>query len=205
MYILLDAGHGGLVNGKYVTAGKRSPKWEDLPQLFEGVQNRRIVARIKEKLSLRKIPFQDVVNSDNDIPLAGRVHKANEAYALNKSAIYVSIHADAMGDGLTHHDANGFSVWTSKGETKSDLLAEAVLIGLSASIKDRSKFRKDAADGDNDYEADFYVLHNTKCPAILCELGFMTNRQECEKMLQDEWVEQCAEGIVNGIVTFYTK
>ena len=27
--ILLDAGHGSIINGHYQTAGKRSPIWED--------------------------------------------------------------------------------------------------------------------------------------------------------------------------------
>ena len=36
---LLDPGHGGLdpETGKYVTSGKRSPKWEDGSQYFEGL------------------------------------------------------------------------------------------------------------------------------------------------------------------------
>ncbi len=70
-------------------------------------------------------------------------------------------------------------------------------------MKDRSNFRSDKSDGDGDYESDFFVLHKTKCPAILCELGFMTNRGECELMQTPEWIDQCAEGIVNGILNYY--
>ncbi|MCG9704983.1 hypothetical protein [Photobacterium damselae] len=33
---ILDAGHGGIINGQYQTAGKRSPIWSDGSQLFEG-------------------------------------------------------------------------------------------------------------------------------------------------------------------------
>ena len=36
---IFDPGHGGLVDGKYQTAGKRSPKFADGKVLFEGVNN----------------------------------------------------------------------------------------------------------------------------------------------------------------------
>jgi len=39
---LLDAGHGGLIDGKYTTAGKRSPIWDDDSVYYEGVGNRDI-------------------------------------------------------------------------------------------------------------------------------------------------------------------
>lgn len=201
--VLLDAGHGGMIDGHYVTPGKRSPKWTDLPQLFEGVQNRRIVAKIKELLVAKQIPFLDVVNSEKDISLNERVATANKMHRINKNALYVSIHADAHGNGSVDTDASGLSVWTSVGDTQSDPLAECVLLELSANIKD-NKFRLDKTDGDGDQEENFHVLKNTSCPAILCELGFMTNRKECEEMLTQEWVDVCAKSIVDGIIKFYS-
>ena len=43
---ILDNGHGGIIDGEYQTPGKRSPKWEDGTQLFEGEFNRAVVKRI---------------------------------------------------------------------------------------------------------------------------------------------------------------
>lgn len=205
MYVLIDPGHGGMINNVYQTAGKRSPKWADLPQLFEGVQNRKIANKLKELLKAANIPFMDVVDSESDVSLGERVRKANAAYKQHPDAVYISIHADAAGDGVNDHPAKGFSVWTSKGETKSDLLAEAILLELAASMAGRSTFRSEKSDGDSDYESDFFVLHKTNCPAVLCELGFMTNRKECEQMQKPEWIDQAAKGIYNGIIKFYTK
>ena len=42
---LLDAGHGGMIDGEYQTAGKRSPEFE-FGQYFEGVGNREIVKKM---------------------------------------------------------------------------------------------------------------------------------------------------------------
>ncbi|MBK8888090.1 MAG: hypothetical protein IPN46_16750 [Saprospiraceae bacterium] len=46
--VILDNGHGGVINGKYQTTGKRSPNW-DKGVLFEGMFNRWVVNRIIEK------------------------------------------------------------------------------------------------------------------------------------------------------------
>ncbi|MCK6649660.1 MAG: N-acetylmuramoyl-L-alanine amidase, partial [Bacteroidia bacterium] len=138
MFVLIDPGHGGMINGVYQTAGKRSPKWGDLPQLFEGVQNRKIAAKLKELLKASNIPFMDVVDSESDVSLGERVRKANAAFKQHPDAIYISIHADAAGDGVSNHPAKGFSIWTSKGESKSDRLAEAILLELAATMSGRS-------------------------------------------------------------------
>ena len=48
MIVILDAGHGGMIDGEYQTAGKRSPIWDDGSQYFEGVGNREIVSKLTE-------------------------------------------------------------------------------------------------------------------------------------------------------------
>ena len=205
IHVLLDAGHGGIVNGNYVTPGKRSPKWSDLPQLFEGVQNREIVSLIKIKLTALGIKFTDVVDSQNDISLKARVVKANSIYTKDKRGIYVSIHTDAAGNGKEDYPATGISVFTSPGQTRSDLLATEVFMGLDTVLGNVTKKRTDKADGDPDKEAHFYVLTATTCPSILIELGFMTNRKECEFMQTDKWKEDCATAIVAGIINYKNK
>ena len=43
---LFDNGHGGIIDGVYQTAGKRSPYWPDGEILYEGEFNRGIVNRL---------------------------------------------------------------------------------------------------------------------------------------------------------------
>ncbi len=203
MHVFLDAGHGGIVNGNYVTPGKRSPQWNDLPQLFEGVQNREIVSLIKTKLTAKGIKFTDVVDSQNDISLKARCAKANSIYTKDKTGVYVSIHADAAGKGIEDFPATGISVYTSPGQTRSDNLATEVYKCLDHALGNITKKRTDSTDGDPDKEAHFQVLTSTACPSILVELGFMTNRKECELMHTTKWKDDCAESIVQGIVNYY--
>lgn len=204
MLVLIDPGHGGIINGQYQTSGKRSPKWDNLPQLFEGVQNRDIAKELKQLLADAKIKWVDVTDESNyDIPLNVRTKVANDNYSKNKNAIYVSIHADAHGDGVVGTPAKGISVWTSKGQTNSDKLADFVFERLSHYMSDLTTMRKDTSDGDNDKEENFFVLSKTNCPAILCELGFMTNYDECKRMQTQDWKKLCAYAIFEGIKKYY--
>ena len=53
--------------------------------------------------------------------------------------------------------------------------------------------RFDNSDGDPDKEADFYILRNTKCPAVLTENFFMDNPVDCKLMLSDDGRQRIAE------------
>lgn len=195
---LIDPGHGGMVDGKYVTPGKRSPKFPDGTQLFEGVNNRAIAKKIVAKLKENGYDAMDIVATENDLPLKDRTTRANELHAARK-CMYISIHSDATGDGNTWNDAKGVSVYTSPGQTKSDVFAALLVDTLEEVIGTETKFRKDNSDGDEDKEADFYVLTQTKCPSVLCELGFHTNMDEAKRIQTDEWHNKVAAAVLYAV------
>jgi|SRR6478609_8057598 len=201
---LLDPGHGGIINGKYVTPGKRSPKFDDGTQLFEGVNNREIVNMLLTAMHSDGIDAVDIVSSQQDVSLQTRVDRANSANKA-KSCVYISIHSDAAGDGINWNQASGLSVYTSKGQTKSDILAELVIDELQDNFGGEVKWRTDYADGDKDKEENFFVLKNTNCPAILCELGFHTNKEEATKMLSSDWKNKVVLSIIYAIKKFELK
>jgi len=202
--VIIDAGHGGIVNGKYVTPGKRSPKFDDGSQLFEGINNRDIAKRLMKACAEEGIKTFDCVASEDDVSLPTRVARANEL-AKKESCIYVSIHSDAAGDGISWHPASGMSVYTSIGQTESDKFAELVISELQDNFKDSVKWRTDGSDQDKDKEENFYVLKNTSCPAILCELGFHTNKEEATKMLSADWKNKVVISIIYAIKKFELK
>tara|TARA_R110000822_G_scaffold67329_3_gene164037 strand:+ start:6602 stop:7228 length:627 start_codon:yes stop_codon:yes gene_type:complete len=201
---ILDPGHGGMVNKKYATPGKRSPKFDDGSVLYEGVNNREIVKLLIKAMEAEDIKCIDIVASEQDISLPIRVNRANNL-SRTKPCIYISIHSDANGDGIVWDKASGLSVYTSKGQTKSDEFAELVIDELQENFKSDVKWRTDSSDGDKDKEENFYVLKNTNCPAILCELGFHTNKEEATKMLTADWKNKIVLSIIYAIKKFELK
>jgi N-acetylmuramoyl-L-alanine amidase len=173
MVILLDAGHGGIINGVYQTEGKRSPVWDDGSQLFEGEFNRWIVNRLAERLSMRSIPYVLICPEQTDITLRTRVKRANE-YS-NQDCLYVSVHSNAGG-------GSGFEVFTSEGTTDSDRIANYFAEEFVKEFPD-SPLRADLRDGDYDKDRNIYVIRHTSMPALLTENFFMDNESECRDIL----------------------
>lgn len=187
MNILLVAGHGGMVNGKYVTPGKRSPVWPDGRQYFEGVGNREIVCKLHNLCVANGIDSVVLVPENEDISLGERVRRADAIYTKRKDSILVEIHSNAFSD----PKANGFCVFTSKGYTKSDEHAKVI---TDAWVKNMLDVRNRGLQEEN-----FYCIKNTKCPAILIETMFHTNEYECKILLdeQDRIVHALFEGLKN--------
>mgnify|MGYP003676896669 FL=1 len=176
---LFDNGHGGIIDGVYQTSGKRSPLWPDGEILYEGEFNRGIVNRLMKLCTDAGIECINLVDTQEDMPLSERTDKANDIYRQQrdkdgKPCIYVSIHANGFSD----ESANGWEVFTSEGETKSDIIAKVLLDKATEEFPDE-KMR-------GTKESDFWVLRKTVMPAILSENFFMTNSDNCHDYLLSE-------------------
>ena len=190
---LLDPGHGGIIDGKYQTAGKRSPVWPDSRQLFEGEFNRSIIELLIPMLYLAKIDYINLVPTKKDISLGTRTRKANKIYKKDRRAIYLSVHGNAGG-------GTGYEIWTSKGQTRSDLIA-TIFYNEMEKVFPNMKYRPDNSDGDVDKEANYYVLKNTNMPAVLTENFFMdTLNPDCELMMSKEGRIKIARAHYNAIL-----
>lgn len=195
---IFDPGHGGIINSKYQTSGKRSPRFDSGFVLYEGVNNRDNVSRLIKIFKDNNLDCVDIVDSQKDIPLSTRIARANKL-AKERKCIYISVHSDAAGNGKDWHPASGVSVYTSKGQTASDPIAELVINKLEDQLKESVKWRFDTwTDKDKDKEANYAVLKKTSCPAILLELGFHSNKEESKRILTDEFKEKVCNAILSA-------
>lgn len=190
MKILIDAGHG------IDTPGKRSPDGAFREYLW----NRQVAELVFEDLGIDGYDVSLVVTETNDIPLITRVNRVNaicNKYGTD-DVILVSIHSNAAGNGKDWMNAKGWSCYTTKGDTKSDILAELLYDSFERSFPDK-KIRKDMQDGDRDWEENFYIIQKSKCPAVLIENFFYDNKEECHWLQQDAVKVRIAMAIEQGI------
>jgi N-acetylmuramoyl-L-alanine amidase len=197
---LLDAGHGGILNGVYTTGPKKMWKFPDGLTSMEGVTNRKITAFLYKLLQSAGIDFALVYDEIIDTPLETRVALADKLFAKDKRCIYLSIHSNAGvdRDGDGNGDAKGFEIFTSKGQTKSDLIAE-IFCNTYKTKYPNHQFRTDKVDGDADKEADFYVLRKTDCPSLLVENLFFDNREEAVYLLSEKGQQELANCMFEAI------
>ena len=180
--VILDAGHG------IDTPGKRSPIWSNNTQLFEWKFNRDIVDSIIGYLQVANISYVKLVEETQDISLKDRVDRINSIFKeyKDKYKIYlISVHGNAADNVPT---ANGIEVFTSIGETKSDIIAEITY----KKLKNLGWKMRPNRSNKGGKEENFYILKNSHCPAILTENGFYTNEEECKKMLDFYWQKEIA-------------
>lgn len=192
---IIDAGHGGIINGLYVTPGKRSPEFDGVV-MYEGIFNRAVAGKLIGRLESAGVPFF-YLNTNLDVALDERVliyNKLKIEYP-DYELIGISIHANAA----SMESANGVEVFTSPGKTKSDAYAEIWFNEFMQEFKGEFTLRIDRADGDNDKEANFYVLTETTFPFFLIEHGFMTNYAECAKLRSNSYRERYAAVIYQAI------
>lgn len=197
LVILLDNGHAAS------TPGKRSPNEAGEPQFFEYEFNRDIARRVASMLESLGFTVKMLVpERDVDVTLTERANRAN-FYCLEygiKNCLFLSIHANAAGNGSKWMTAKGWSCYTSKGETASDPYAEIfmreaekVLVPMGRTIRKYSQQKYS-------WEENFTVLVKTKCPAILTENLFYDNHDEKRFLMSEEGRNAIARIHVNAIM-----
>ena len=195
MKIFIDNGHG------LMTAGKRSPDG----QFREPFYNREIARRVVSDLRDRGLDAELLVPEDDDISLAERVRRVNAACFLlgKQNVILVSIHVNAAGNGSKWLNATGWSVYTCKGQTASDNLAECLCQAAIKNFPGR-RIRTDMSDGDMDWEEGFYILRKSLCVAVLTENFFMDSRSDLEYLQSRAGKLSVVDTHVEGIIEYLT-
>jgi N-acetylmuramoyl-L-alanine amidase len=51
-------------------------------------------------------------------------------------------------------------------------------------------------------EADYKVLVNTSGPAVLVELGYLSNTQDCARLRDPAFQNRLAQAIANGVLAY---
>lgn len=195
---LLISGAGENTPGEHAPDGK----------LREYVYTREIADMVVSGLRKNGIEAERIVRENIDVSLAERCKRVNEEVAEHSATnvLLVSIHCNAAGNG-EWMNARGWSAYTTKGQTKSDKLAECLYTSAGKFLPEM-KLRKDTSDGDSDIEESFYILKNTKCPAALTENLFQDNKEEVEFLLSSSGKATIAsihiEGIINYIKSLWT-
>ena len=189
IYVILDNGHGS------DTPGKCSPD----KRLYEWSWNRDIVKRISAKLYELNIPNEILVTEDFDVSLNERVKRANKMSLMAKKQglepILISIHINAAGNGCWN-SANGWSVWVSNNASiKSRLFAQI----LYAEAEELGLKGNRSTPKERYWTANFYILKNTNCPAVLTENMFQDNKDDVEFLLSEEGKNKITELHIEAI------
>ncbi len=170
--VVVDAGHGGSDGG--TVSGKAVEKEINLS----------VALKLKAILEKNNIEVILTRSSDENISLADRTSVANASNA----DFFISLHCnyyekDARIAGMECY-------YNNSNATESKGYAESIISAVSLSEDIETRYAKTEG---------YYVLRNTQMPAVLVEMGFLSNDSESQKLLDDDYQESLAQRIAEGI------
>lgn len=219
--ILIDPGHGGkdpgamdthTINGKKVTIREKDINLSVGKMLY---------SKLKSAYPEKNIMMTR--STDKFLTLSERTDIANAVKLKDKEAIlYISVHVNSSLDKKASGyevwylspgyrrtvlektgdvDKNLFTVMNSMMEeeytTESILIAKFIMDGMSAQIGKLSTSRGIKAE-------EWFVVRNSNMPAVLVELGFLTNEAEAKNLNDNSYLQKLSLGIFNGLTAFVT-
>lgn len=176
LVVIIDPGHGGPDPGAVGIGGLQ----EKGIVLDIGAQ----VARILQQYGVYALMTRA---DDRDLDLEPRVQMAEQAQA----AAFVSIHANSID--LSRPDISGLETYYyQSGAGLAQTIHQNVLSGTG--IQDRGV-----------RTARFYVLRKTSMPSVLVEVGFVTGRDDAQKLSNSSYRTQMATAIARGILQYLQR
>ena len=145
-----------------------------------------VARQVRDMLVKKGYMVQMTRDSDDYVSLEDRV-------AISESfnpEIFISIHVNSS----TGTEANGIE--THYYHQDSLFLAQTVHAALASEInaKNRGLFK-----------SKFYVINHTTVPAILIEIGFLSNEEERAQLIKAERRKKTAKAIVEGVENYFKQ
>ncbi len=128
---------------------------------------------------------EEQLGTSNATSLAARVNAANSWGA----DYFISLHCNAS----TNTEASGSEVYVYSETSPAFPLGEAILVGLQNATGLRNRGMR--------INPGLYVLRRTQMPALLVEMGYLTNPGDAALLLSDP--QAFARGIYNGMLSYF--
>ncbi len=177
--VVIDPGHGGPDPGAIGIGGIR-----ETDVVLE------VSKIVKKLLSDKGVKASLTRKNEVDLDLPPRVSFANNTDA----DIFVSIHANASRG--KRRDINGLETFYYRG-WRGRLLARKIqkqILRVSPGSPDRGV-----------KQGRFYVIKNTRMPAVLVEIGFLTGRLDARRLEKTTHRKRLAYAIAKGILEYLYK
>ena len=180
MKIFIDPGHGGTDPGAVGNG-----VIEEYVNLNVSLELARLLRNAGYSVMLYRTTSDENVLSDKNADLRNRAAMAN-----NWGADYfISIHTNSS----ERPAAQGVEAYVYRLGGTSQRLAQSIVDAVSDELGSVNR---------GVMQANFAVLRRTNMPAVLVELGYLTNQTEALNLNSPAWQKAVAKAIFNGIVSY---
>lgn len=182
--VVIDSGHGGSDPGK---VGANNALEKDI--------NLSITKKLKKLLSKENINVICTRETEDGLADSKVEDMKYRVSLINKEKpdLVLSIHQNSYQDGAVHGAQVFYYTHSEKGKEAALIMQEAL------KIADEGNERPAKA---NDT---YYMLKKTEVPVIIVECGFLSNYEEAEKLVTEEYQQKIAEAVCSGAMQYLEK
>lgn len=199
--IVVDAGHGlsdvGALNE------------ENLGVVTEAQITFSIASQLRDRLAERGytvvMSHDGITKPETDYDDGEDTYGPGERADFSNSQaadLFISIHCDSF---PSNADVYGtrlyYGVNTPNSSKLDESFAEALKYGIEETFPNDKEVILKPMNGSEAYT----VLYKTEVPSVLVECGFITNRGDAEKLLDESWQKNFAASLADGIDLYFEK
>lgn len=207
MKILVDNGHGAdnFTNGKYSPIVDGMSIENDATvydhRFREGNFNRLVAAELVTRLRNLGYDAERIVPEGKDVSLIERVDRVNGwCKKLGKdNVLFISVHANAAGSCEKWMYARGFTVWVAK---QASMASHKLALTFTSAATVAGLMGDRCVPKEHYWQADFFVLKHTLCPAVLTENLFYDNRDDLKIIASPAGREKIVQLHINAIKNY---
>lgn len=199
--IVLDAGHGLLDVGAL--------NEENLGDVTEADINFKIATLLSEKLTERGytvIMSHDGVTKpeteyDDGEATYGPKERADFANSTEED-LFISIHCDSFPQNADVYGTRlYYGVDTPNSSELDEMIASDLKVKLDENFGEYKESKLMPMKGTDAYT----VLYHTKAPSVLIECGFITNKDDAARMIDEKWQKDFVTALADGIDLYFEK
>lgn len=182
--VVIDAGHGGIDVGTVGIDGS-----------LEKEINLSIALNLYDFLTVSGIKCALTREGDNEFYLNGETRSRSDLYNrmdyINSfdNAILISIHQNHF----ENENEHGTQIWYSANTQESKVIADKVLNSVKINLQTDNQ--RENKESDNSY----YLLYKAVVPSIMIECGFVSNKEENDKLQNASYQKQFAYSVLYGV------
>ena len=189
--IIIDAGHGGFDGGAVAADGTQ-----------EQYLNLDIARKINEYLL--KLGYETIMTRNDDDSIhdadaetirqkkVSDIHNRLSIIEKNPDSVFISVHQNFYSESKY----SGAQVFYSPNNPNSEQLAANIQNSIVSSLQPTNTRQIKKSD------SSIYLLYHSVTPSVMVECGFLSNKEETEKLKNDNYRLQMAEAICKGIINY---
>ncbi len=173
--VVIDAGHGG-----------KDPGAKSVLGFYEKHINLKVATKVAKILSGKGLKVKMTRSGDSFIELEERAAIGNRL----RTDLFVSIHSDSF----PKSSRRGYTMYVARSASRSSFKAA----GAIAKSMSRTGLGSHGTQ-----TKDYKVLIGTRGPAVLVEMGYLTNRTEAALLKDPYFQNRIAQAIADGILDYF--